>query len=201
MWQSSCAPPPCRLPPFPARSAKNGRCVQRPGLKVQQAWALPRPHQPSRVQGAELVKGRLLPWHRRPPQAPGRGRCQQLSGSCAQAAGGRPVKGPPPAPRHTSDSEECVCVCASDSFKGKKLALGRIPAGTPAAGEGSRAAGLMQGPWPLGPPASAPRNHKRPVRRPSLRKVCGPGSRAGWGVGPRRLQIPAGRFEISEVSR
>lgn len=35
---------------------------------------------------------------------------------------------------HTSDSEECVCVCAFDSFKGKKLSLGRIPPGTLAAG-------------------------------------------------------------------
>lgn len=51
--------------------------------------------------GAKLVKGHPpCPWHRCPLQAPGPGRCQQLPGpSCAQAAGGQPVRGPArPAP-------------------------------------------------------------------------------------------------------
>lgn len=70
----------------------------------------------------------LQPWHCCPLQTPGLSRCQLLSGlSCAQAAGGQPVRGPcPPSPLGTPLIRRNACVCAFYSFKGKKLSLGRI---------------------------------------------------------------------------
>lgn len=53
------------------------------------------------------------PWHRRPLQSPGLSWCQRLAGpSCAQAAGGQPVKGPcSPCPLGTPLIQRNVCVC------------------------------------------------------------------------------------------
>lgn len=59
-------------------------------------------------------------------------------------------------------------MCASDSFKGKKLSLGRIPSGTPAPSRWGRilrpglGEGLLRG--PLSPPSLA--FSRRPWRHP-----------------------------------
>lgn len=87
------------------------------------------------------------PWHRRPLQTAGLSSCQQFSGlSCARAAGGGPVVGAlPSSPLGTPLIRRNVCVCAFDPFKGKKLSLGRIPSGTPAAGHRGGILGLGGG--------------------------------------------------------
>lgn len=133
--------------------------AQRPGLEglagkgtPQAAPACPE-KQPSHGQGAQLVKGHPpTPWYCCPLQTPGPSWCQQLSElSCAQAAGGRPVKGPcPPSPLGIPLIRRNVCVCAFHSFKGKKLSLGRIFSWDP------RYWLLVQDPRKVGPPGPWP---------------------------------------------
>lgn len=74
-----------------------------------------------------------------------------------------------------------MCVCVFYSFKGKKLSLGRILPGTPAAGwrMGSRAGGASEGTPPQGVPTAGP--SETPLVWEGL---VGRGYRAGWRVSP-----------------
>lgn len=133
------------------------------------------------------------PWHRRPLQTASLSSCQQFSGlSCARAAGGGPVEGPcPPSPLGTPLIRRNVCVCAFDSFKGKKLSLGRIPSGTPAAGHRGGILGLGGG-ASAGTPATPGLPPALPETTSALRGIPWLGRCEGQGHGQAGQAAPAG---------
>ena len=193
--------PPAASPtptPRPAPSTRNGRCGHRgQARKGQQTRAPRRLHQPARS-AAAVTCPRCQAGERPPPapgtaalrQRPARVGAERLAGSRAQAAGGRPVKGPcPPSPPwRASDSKECVCVHLTPS-RGKsslsaEFLLGPQPL---AAGEGSWGAGAEAG-------TAAPQPSRQRSLKPQAPSEASPrsGRCAGRGHGQAGESAPAG---------
>lgn len=139
-----------------------------------------------RCQAGERPPSR--PWHRCPLQTPGLSWCQQLSGlSCAQAAGGQPVKGPcPPSLLGTPliQRNVCVCVLFIPSRGKNSLSAEFFPGPRCWLPDGILGVGPLRGPPPLSLPTALRETTGALQGVPCLGGCEDRGDRAGWGVRP-----------------